>query len=184
MVDPVSLGVMAAVGMAGTAAGGLIGGLGAKESGDAAAGASTYKAGVALLNKQVADQNAAWALQAGDTQAEVKGLQEGQKIGMEKVVQSASGLDVNTGTAAKVREDMGTAALFDQNVIRWDSSKTAYGYEVKAASDTAESRLDLMAADQYRTAGDIGELTSFINAGSSVASKWSQGKMAGLFQTG
>jgi len=181
MVDPVSLGVMAAVGIAGGAAGGIIGGLGAKESGEAAAGASTYKAGVALLNKQVSDQNASWALQAGDTQAEIKGLQARQKIGQEKVVQSASGFDVNTGTGERVRQDMSNVAAYDQNVIRWDAAKTAYGYGVKAAADTAESRLDLMAADQEREAGDIGEITSFINAGSSVASKWSQGKTIGLF---
>jgi len=181
MVDPVSLGVMAAVGIAGGAAGGIIGGLGAKEAGEAAAGASTYKAGVALLNKQVSEQNASWAVQAGDTQAEIKGLQAKQKIGQEKVVQAASGFSVNGGTGERVREDMSNVAAYDQNVIRWDAAKTAYGYGVKAASDTAENRLDLMAADQEREAGDIGEITSFINAGSNVASKWSQGKTTGLF---
>jgi len=177
----VSAAVLGGVGLVGTAVGGLIGGLGAKESGEAAARASTYKAGVALLNKQVAQQNASWAVQAGDTQAEMKGLQGAQKVGEEKVVQAASGFDVNTGTGARVREDMTTATAFDQNVIRWDAAKTGYGYEVKAASDEAESRLDLMAADQERTAGDTGEITSFINAGSSVASKWSQGKTIGVF---
>jgi hypothetical protein len=179
MADPVS--IAATVGMVGTAAGGIIGGLGAQESGQAAAGASTYKAGVALINKQVEDQNASWALQSGDSQAEVKGLQAGQKIGEEKVVQANSGFDVNTGTAAKVREDMSSAAVYDQNVIRWDAAKAAYGYEVKGVSDVAQSNLDLMAASQEKTAGDIGEITSFINAGSSVASKWSQGKSTGIF---
>ncbi len=178
MVDPVTLGVTALVA---TAAGGVVGGLGAQEAGQAAAGASSYKAGVALLNKQVADQNASWAVQAGETQSVVKGLKDRQSIGQQKTVQAASGFDVNTGTGERVREDMSTASAFDQNVIRWDAAKTAYGYEVQGAADTAQSRLDLMSADQERTAGDIGELTSFINAGASVAGKWSQGKSTGVF---
>jgi hypothetical protein len=178
MVDPVTLGTVALVG---TAVGGVVGGIGEEESGQAAAAASTYKAGVAQLNRKIAEQNAQWAIQAGGAQAEVKGMQEAQKIGQEKVVQAASGLDVNTGTTAKVRSDMVSASAYEQNVIRWDAAKTAYGYEVKAATDEAESNLDLMAASQQKTAGDIGMLTSFINAGTSVASKWSQGKSTGVF---
>lgn len=178
MVDP---GTMAVTAMVGTAIGGAVGGLGAKESADAAAGAARYKAGVALINKQVSEQNASWALQAGEAQAEGKGLQARQQIAQEKVVQSGSGFDVNSGTGEKVRSDMSTVAAYDQNVIKWDASKTAYGYEVKAATDTAEANLDQMTAQQDETAGTISEIGSFINAGSSVASKWSQGSKQGMF---
>jgi hypothetical protein len=178
MVDPVT---MAAVAIVGTAAGGVVSGMGAKESADAQAAAYTYKAGVAQINKQVNEQNASWAIQAGDTQAEEKGLHAKQQIGQEKVVQAASGFDVNTGTGARVRDDMSSVSAFDQNVIRWDAGKTAYGYEVKAATDTAESNLDQFAAAQSSEAGTISEIGSFINAGTSVASKWSQGKTSGAF---
>jgi len=178
MVDPATMAVTA---MVGTAVGGLISGVGAKESADANAAAYTYKAGVAQINKQVNEQNASWAIQAGDTQAEEKGLKSRQEIGQQKVVQSASGFDVNTGTGSRVRDDMSQVSAFDQNVIRWDASKTAYGYEVKAATDVAESNLDQFAASQSETAGTISEIGSFINAGTSVASKWSQGKSSGTF---
>lgn len=76
---------------------------------------------------------------------------------------------------------MSQVSSFDQNVIRWDASKTAYGYETKAMTSVAESRLDTMAAEQSETAGTISEIGSFINAGTSVASKWSQGKTIGMF---
>lgn len=178
MVDPVTLGV-AAIGS--TIAGGVVGGLGAQESGQAQAAAYNYKAGVALINQQVNKQNAAWATQAGGTQAMEKGLQARQQIGQQKVVQAASGFDVNTGTGEKVREDMSSVSTFDQNVIRWDAAKTAYGYEVKATTDTAESNLDVLAAEQAKEAGTIGEITSFVNAGSSVSGKWLQGKSTGMF---
>jgi len=179
MVEPVT--AMAAIGLVGTAVGGIVGGMGAKESGEAAAGAARYKAGVALINKQVSEQNASWAIQAGDAQAETKGLQAKQQIGQEKVVQAASGFDVNSGTGERVRSDMSTVSAYDQNVIRWDASKTAYGYEIKAATDTAEARLDQFSAQQDETAGTISEIGSFINAGSSVASKWAQGSKQGMF---
>jgi hypothetical protein len=179
VADPIS--IAAAVGIAGTAVGGIVGGFGAGESGQAQANAYRYKAGVALLNKQVNEQNAAWAIQSGGAQAEVAGLKAGQQIGSTKVIQSGSGLDVNSGSNEAVRESQTSAAQYDQSVIQWDADKTGYGYQIKAVSDVAETQLDQMASEQAKTAGDIGEITSFINAGSSVASKWAQGKQSGMF---
>jgi hypothetical protein len=178
MVDPVTLGATA---IAGTIAGGIVSGMGAQEAGQAQANAYNYKAGVALINKQVNEQNASWAIQSGETQAMEKGLKDRAKIAQEKVVQSGSGFDVNTGTASRVRDDMSSASAFDQNVIRWDAAKTAYGYEIKATTDQAESNLDKMAAQQSEEAGEIGMISSYINAGTSVASKWYQGKATGVF---
>lgn len=178
MVDPVTLAVTA---MVGTAVGGVVSGMGSAEAGQAGQNMYNYKAGVAQINKQINQQNATWAYAAGETQAEEKGLQAKQQIGQQKVVQAASGFDVNSGSGAKVRDDMSQVSAFDQNVIKWDASKTAYGYETKAMSDQAESNLDVMAGSQAKTAGDIGEISSFINAGTSVASKWSQAKTAGVF---
>lgn len=172
---------MAIASMAGTAAGGLVQGIGAKYQADAQAAASTYKAGVALLNKQINLQNASWASQSGDVAAVESGLKSKQQIGQTKVEQAASGLDVNTGTGKAVRETQSTVSQYDQNVIRFDASKTAYGYESKATLDDAQSKLDLMAADTQRTAGTIAEIGSFINAGSSVASKWMQASQIGVF---
>jgi hypothetical protein len=178
MADPITL--MAAGGMAATAAGGIIGGLGAESSGQSQQAMYNYKAGVAQLNKQIADQNASWAVQSGGIQAEEKGLQSGQAIAETKVAQSGSNLDVNSGSPAAVRKTQTDVAQFDQNVIKWDAAKTAWGYEAKAAGDTAEANLDIMAGETAKTAGDIGMVTSFLNAGASVASKWSQGKTAGM----
>lgn len=178
MADPIT--IAAGVGMAGTAVGGIIGGLGAKESADANAAAYRYKSGVALLNKQINDKNAEFSLESGGIKGMEKGLAAGQEIGETKVRQAASGLDVNSGSALAVRNTQSKVAQFDQDVIEWDSEKTAYGYHTRAATDVAESNLDLLAASQSETAGTIGEITSFINAGTSVASKWSQAKSTGI----
>jgi len=179
MADPIT--AIAGVGMGASAVGGILGGIGAKETGEANARAYRYKAGVALLNKQINEQNASWATQAGGAKAEVEGLKSKQQIGETKVVQSASGFDVNSGNNEKVRETQTDVAQYDQNVIRWDAAKTAYGYETKATTDVAEANLDQMAASQSEEAGFLGMIGSFISGAGNVAGKWMQGKSAGAF---
>lgn len=172
---------LAGTAMAGTLTGGIIQGLGANTSAQAQAAASTYRAGVAQLNKQINQQNANWALEAGQDQAAEQGMKARTEIGQTKVAQAASGFDVNSGTGEKVREDQSTVAQYDQNVIKWDAAKTSYGYETKAAMDEGEAGLDVAAASNEQTAGQFAMLGSFINAGSSVASKWQQASQMGTF---
>lgn len=175
MADPLTLGTMA-VG----AAGSIISGIGAATSGEAQSAAYRYKAGIAMMNEKINKQNAQWALQAGDTQAEISGLRAGQAISATKVAQGASGFDVATGSLEKVRSGQSQVAAFDQEVIRWDAAKTAYGYETKAATDVAEASLDTMAAKSASQAGTLGMIGSFISGAGGVASKWSQAKMTGM----
>lgn len=172
---------MGGVGIAGAALGGLVGAFGSIQSGNAAAAASTYKAGVAQLNKQINLTNANWALESGDVKGMEAGLEAGQKISETKAVQSASGFDVTTGTNQAVRDTQTKAAQFDQNVISWDASKTAWGFESKAETDTAEANLDTMAASTQKTAGEIGAVSSFLGGATSVAAKWTQGNSIGMF---
>lgn len=170
-----------AISMGLNAAGGIIQGLGAKEAADANAAAYTYKAGVAQLNKQINEQNANWATQAGGIQGEEEGLKAGQEIAQTKVAQSGSGFDVNSGSGAAVRKTQTDVSQFNEGVIAWDAAKTTYGYETKAMSDTAEANLDTMAASQSKIAGNISMVSSFLNAGGQVASKWMQGSTSGMF---
>ncbi|SRR5258708_5033928 len=180
MADPVTA-TIGAVGLAGSAIGGIVSGIGAKESGDASAAAYRYKAGVAMLNKQINDQNAVFAREAGGIKGMEEGLRAGQEISQTKAMQGASGIDVNTGSAVGVRDTQTKVSQFDQQVIEWDAEKTAYGYETKAATDVAESNLDLFAADSAKRAGTIAEIGSFLSGASSVSSKWLQGKSTGVF---
>lgn len=179
MADPIT--ISAGVAMAGTAAGGIVSGIGSAASGAAAAAASTYKAGVAMLNKQINDQNAQFATEEGQILSEERGLQGSQEVANTEVTQAASGFDVNSGTTVAVRQSQQWATQFDQSVIEWDAAKTAWGYEAKGATDVAEASLDTMAASSEKTAGILGEIGSFINAGTSVASKWYQGTSSGAF---
>jgi len=179
MVDPIT--ATAAVSMAASGGGAIISGIGASETGAANAAAYRYKAGVAMLNKQINEQNASWATQVGDTKAMLSGLKSREAIASTKVVQSASGFDVNSGSNQRVRDTQTDVAQFDQNVIRWDAAKTAWGYESKATTDVAEAHLDMAAADQSERAGFLGMVGSFISGAGNVSGKWMQGKSAGAF---
>lgn len=171
-MDPVSLG---AIGIASGVASGGLGAVGSLMSGDANAGAYKYKSGLALMNQRINKQNASWATEAGETNAMESGLKSRQDIAGTKVHQAGSGFDVNSGTAASVRDTQGKVAEFDENMIRYDASKTAYGYEAKASADEAESRMDLAAADNASKAGKINAFSSILGGASSVSSKWLQG---------
>lgn len=177
MADPVT---MAAVSVGSSLLSGAIGATGAKFSADSSANAFNYKAGIAQLNSQIDKQNAAWAVNSGALKASNYGLKAGQEIADTKVVQAASGLDVNSGSKSAVRDTQSTVAKYDQNTIRLDAAHTAYGYETKAAADSAEAKLDIASADNAGKAGKLGILSSLIGTASSVASKWSQGNTIGI----
>lgn len=161
--------------------GAIMQGEGTALSDQAQASANLYKANVALLNKQVMQQNASWAIQSGGAQAQVSGLKSKENIAKTITTQAASGLDVNSGTGTAVRESQVASADYDQNVIRWDASKTSYGYEVKAVQDQAEANLDTAAAANEQKAADFAMTTSYINAAATVGTKFMQASSLGMF---
>lgn len=175
---------MAAISIGTSVAAGGIGAFGALSEGEAGAASARYKAGLALQNQKINKQNADWAREAGGINAMQSGLKSRQMIGETKVKQAASGFDVNAGSPAEVREAQGEAAKFDQDMIRYDASKTAYGYEVKAAGDEAESKLQERAAENAKRSGRIKAFSSILGSASSVAGKWSQANMTGMFGSG
>lgn len=183
MTDPVTAG-MAGVGIVGSLIGGITGAAGAEQSAAAQAGMYQYKAGVALMNQKIAKQNAAWATNAGEISAQESELKTAQEIGQTKVMQSGSGLDVNSGSAVGVRQSQSEAGAYDADIIRANAAHAAYGYETKAAESEAEANLDQMAAANVKTAGDISAFSSILGGVTSVASKWTQGTTVGFFGGG
>lgn len=175
-----TLPVLAGVGIGSSILSGIIGGMGAAKSAEASAQAFNYKAGIAQLNQTIAKQNEAWAVNSGGIKAANYGLKAGQQIGDTKAKQGASGVDVNTGSAADVRDTQGDVARYEQGIIRADTAHTAYGYEVEGAKAKAEEGLDRSSASNAIDAGNLGILSSVIGTAGSVASKWTQGNTIGL----
>lgn len=176
-MDPVSLGVMAV-------AGGGLSAFGAYQSGQAQAGQQDYQAGMAQFQKKIALQNRDYTLATGETEAANYGLRARNTMGKIVASQGASGIDVGGGSSKAVQAGQQFIADRDLVQIRNNSARKAYGYEVEAATDEAQSGAYSAAASNTRSAIPINVASSFLSSATSVASKWTQGQSAGLWGGG
>ncbi len=163
--DPVTMAVIGITGAATSA-------YGSYESGQANSKAAAYQAQVAANNAIIAQQNAKMDIQAGETAAVNSGLKTRATVGSEKATQGAAGIDVNTGSAPMVRAGTAEMGMLDALTIRSNAAKKAYGEEVAATSDTAQSQLDTMQSEQAKTAGDIGAAGTLLSGASTVGSNY------------
>jgi hypothetical protein len=153
-------------------AGGGISAFGAYEGGKARAASADYQAQVAKNNAMIARQNASWEAASGAAKESAQGMKTAASAGTAKAAQGASGIDVNTGSAANVRGAIAKLGALDALTIRSNTARAVYGYEVAATSDEAESKLLSAEAKQAGTAGDISALGTFLSSASSVGSKY------------
>lgn len=179
MADPVS--IIAIGSTVASVAGGVVSAIGSKQAGDSKAAMYNYQAGVAQLNTQIAKQNADYAINAGEVEAQQSGMKTRAIVGTTLAQQGASGLAVGTGANAKVVQSEKEVGEEDVGIIRSNAAKRAYGYEVEATQATAQGGLDTMAASDAKSAGDINAISSLLGTAGSVSSKWIQGNKVGLF---
>lgn len=172
MADPFS---WAAIGTAASVVGGGVSVAGALGKGESDKAMYGYQAGTALLNQSIAKQNAAYTRDAGESAAFASGRKTMATVATQKVEQSASGIDINSGTSTRVRESTADLGRTDQAIIRENYAKKAYGYEVEAATKGAEAKADIIAGEQASKASKINAASSILGTVSSVSSKWLQG---------
>jgi len=159
---------MAVLGIAGAG----ISAFGAYEQGQAQAANATYQAQVAANNAMVARENASLAAASGAAREATQGMKTAATVGAIKAGQGASGIDVNTGSAASVRQAASKLGALDLATTRSNTSREVYGYEVAATNDVAQSQLLTSEATQAKTAGDISALGTFLSGASSVGGKY------------
>lgn len=180
MADPITA-TMAGVSMASSIAGGYYGMEAAETKAQAKYGMYSYQAGIAKQNEKFQRWNAKEAIRSGETEAMQLGQKQAQRMGMIRAAQGASGVDMNSGTSVKVRESQEMVDRADQAMVRKNAMKKAYAYEVAAAGEDAQAKLYGMAADNALIEGKYEKISSLIGAASSVSSKWTQAKSAGVF---
>lgn len=234
MADP---GTMALVGMGTNVAGNLLGIGKAKASADATrlniqgqmmkamgeafgmevqaqqytyeANKNRYQAAVADMNKEIAVGNAHYSLEEGEVEAQQAGMKARSELGEMVASQGASGLNVNVGSAVKVRESMIEVGDYTQRIIRSSAAKKAYGYEVEAMQYGAQADIyrytatqnEAQAAESLKGAGyvrrtassqaaagnalagqaeSLNIMGSLVGAAGSVADKWTSATSSGL----
>lgn len=102
-------------------------------------GQAKYQAGALNQNAAFADMQAAQAIKVGEFAAAQRGAQAAQEIGKYRV--STGNVDVNTGTAAKVQEDIASAAAVDRTNILANASLNRWGYGIQAADYRGQARM-------------------------------------------
>jgi hypothetical protein len=171
MADPATI---AMVSMGSSALGGVTKAAGSVFSGLASSAMHKYQAGVAAVNAKIARQNAEYSRGIGEFKAEQSGMKTRAEIGKTTAIQGASGFRADTGSAADVRESQHMLGISEQNVIRSNAARAAYGHEVEALNFEAESQQHQMARKTSKIAGFLGAGESILGGASSVSSKWLQ----------
>jgi hypothetical protein len=134
-------------------AGAGVSALGAIGQGEANSKMAAYQAQVSANNAITAEQNANYATAAGEQRATLQGLKERQQSQAVTAGLSASGIDVNTGSPAQVRESQAELGQEDVETVRQQAALTAYGYRTQATGFTAQQQLQQSEASYAPIAG-------------------------------
>lgn len=170
----VALAALPAISAVAGLAGAGISAAGAYEQGQAASESYSYQSQVAANNAKLAQQQGKLDIQSGEIAAVDQGLKTRAKVGSEKAQQGASGIDVNTGSAADVRAGTASMGMLDVSTIRSNAAKKAYADEVQANSDTAQGQLDTFAGEQAETGADIGAAGTLLSGVSTVGGNYAK----------
>jgi hypothetical protein len=163
-------GPLAMAGLAGSA----ISAVGTLFSGSSTAAADAYQAQVAANNAKIATQQSKLDIQAGEIQTVNQGLKTKAAVGQEKAAQGASGIDVNSGSAADVRAGTAQLGTLNELTTRSDAAKKAYSDEVTAESDTAQGQLDTFAGQSATTGSEIGAAGTLLSGASTVGANYAK----------
>lgn len=173
--------ILMAASMGTSVLGSIFGASGAMASGEAQSQMGMYQAGIAMQNAKIAKQNATYASVQGEQEAMKYGMGARQRAGEIVAQQSASGLDVGSGSAKAVQESQHLVSQMDMAQIRANAAKAAYDYNVQAWAHKQEAVMDLMGAKNAQAAGRTNALASLVGGASSVADKWLRASEVGAF---
>src|SRR3990167_3691754 len=177
-MDPVTL---TGASLAMTAIGSGVSAFGQAQAGSASKSMLGYRAAVADVNRQIAEQNADYSLNVGEAKAQQAGMEGRFKVGGTIARAGASGIDINTGSKARVIESVQEIATHNRAVIRSDAAKRAYDHRLAASEASQQGAIYKMAGENAESAGKIGAFGSLLGTASSVAGKWSDAKIRGIF---
>ena len=148
--------------------GGVISAVGTIASGIAQKNALDYQAQVANNNAIIAQQNANYAIEAGQSKAAQQSLKEAEVGGEIKAAQAASGVDVNTGSNKDVQVSQRMLGKLNTQQQLANAQLTEYGYLSQKTNYEAQSKLDTYEGNVAQTGGFLGGAGQIFGA----ASKW------------
>jgi hypothetical protein len=162
------------IGMAIGAAGGAISAFGTYEGMEAQSRNAAFQAQVAANNAKIAMQNYNLQIESGEGQVANKEMELRSQLGSQKAGQAASGVDVNSGSFAKARAGTAEIGTLDTLTMRSNNARQAYGYEVAATSDTAESELLSQESQQASSLAPIAGVGSLLSSASTTGGSYAK----------
>lgn len=148
--------------------GGVISAVGTISAGMAQKQAMDYQAQVANNNAIIAQQNANYAIEAGQSKAATQSLQEAERGGEIKAAQALSGVDVNTGSYKEVQKSQRMLGSLNTKQQLANAQLTEYGYLSQKTNYQAQAQLDTYQGKQAEIGGFLGGAGQIFGA----ASKW------------
>ena len=131
-----------------------------------------YGAQVARNNQDVANQNADLATFRGNQQIGISQQRTAQTIGAQTAGAGASGVDVNSGSPLRARQDTAMIGSMDEQTIAANAARSAWGFRVQGENFSNEAKLD-------EARGNQGALASLIGGGENFAAKWARYRYQG-----
>lgn len=136
-----------------------------------------YKAQIATMNQQVAEQNASRAIDRSQVEQQTQDNAARAALGEQTENQATSGLALTGRSFVQARRNARTLARLDALNIRQAGSVEAYNYKVDAVNYGAE-------ATAAKSEGVGALLGGFLGAGSSLASGSSKTANPGKYTAG
>lgn len=155
-----------------TALSGAVGAYGAVQQGKAASEAAKYNSAVEGQNAAISTQNANIAEQSGEALAGIQGQKTKMAVGQAIAGQGASGVGLDSGSFAGVKDSMKEIGSIDSMTIRSNAARDAYGYRVKSKSEEGQSALSAFEAANDTKAGGINAASTFLGSTGTAASNY------------
>lgn len=144
-----------------------------------------YQSQVAADNAELAQQYADNALATGDAAEQETRRATAALMGQQRAGYGASGVLVDSGSAANVTADTAMLGELDAQTVKNDAQWTAYGYLVQGVNYENSSALYASSAANAETAGYTSMATSLLSGASSVAGTWLKyGSTGGITTSG
>lgn len=138
----------------------------------------SFQAKVAANNEQIAANNKASSLEQGQALESASRMDTTRKIGAALAAQGANGIDVNFGSASRVRSGIKDIGELDALTIRHNAVLQAMGYENQGGQFGAESKLQSQAATMAAVSGVVDAGSSLLS-GATATSKLALQRVTG-----
>ena len=181
MGDPISTGIMGAIGLGTSLIGGMEQGKGQQAALAANMQQLIYQAGISQQNAAIMKQNMQYALQTGESQAQQVGMAQRAAIGGIRTAEGASGFQIGKGTMPSVLASQRMIGGMQQAATRATAAKAAYDFDIQAYQQSQQAQAQGIQAENIGLSKSTYGLASTLGTVGGVASKWFDLSKSGAF---